>query len=149
ATIRNDDPLPTLTIDDTAVAEDFPPSARSAVFRVTLSHPVGETVTVSFATANGTASGTASGTAGSGDFVPASGLLSFPPDTLNQSISVPVRADTVSEPLGETFFVDLSSPQHATITDGRGVATISDDGELVDADPQPLPGPFDPLGGRP
>src|SRR5262249_14556356 len=76
-------------------------------------------VTVSWATADGTA------TAGS-DYTAAGGTLTFGPGETTKTILVGVLGDTTDEP-NEAFTVNLSNPANATITDGQGVGTITDD----------------------
>ena len=119
-TIVNDDTASaiTMSINDVSVAEGNT-GTKSAVFTVTLSGSSSQTVTVNYATANGTA------TAGS-DYVAAVGSLSFPAGTTTQTISVVVNGDTTVEP-NETFFVNLSNPVGATIADGQGQGTITND----------------------
>src|SRR5262249_34525347 len=82
----------------------------------------GQTVLVNFATANGTA------TAGS-DYIATNGVLTFAPGSTNQSVIVKVIGDLLGES-NETFFVNLSNPNNATITDGQGLGTILDDESL-------------------
>lgn len=76
-------------------------------------------MTVNFATANGTARRGA-------DFAPASGLLSFAPGETVKIVSVKVRGDADAEP-DESFSVNLSGASGATIFDGQGAGTISND----------------------
>jgi hypothetical protein len=117
-TILNDDAVPSLAINDVTVVEGNS-GTTNATFLVSLSAPSGQTVTVSYATADGTA------TAGS-DYVAAAGTLAFPPGTTLLPVTVLVIGDTLAEP-NETFFVNLSAPVNATIADGQGVGTIADD----------------------
>lgn len=63
---------------------------------------------------------------GTGDYTFTSGILTFNPSVTSQPISVPVLGDVVDES-SETFVVNLSSPSNATILDGQGVGTITDD----------------------
>jgi hypothetical protein len=122
ATANDDDAPPTaLTIDDVTIAEGNS-GTTGAVFTVTLSPSVAQTVTVSFATANGTAS------AGS-DYVAASGTLTFLPGATTQTVTVSVNGDALNEP-SETFFVNLSASVGASIADPQGLGTISDDDAL-------------------
>jgi hypothetical protein len=89
---------------------------------VTLSAASASTVTVNFATADGTA------TTASGDYVPASGALTFAPGETSKSVAVTVNGDTTVEP-NETFYVNLTSPTNATIAVAQGTGTIlNDDG---------------------
>ena len=71
-TITNDDAAPTLSINDVAVAEGNA-GTTTLGFTVTLSAASGQTVTVGYATANGTA------TIADGDYLAASGTLTFAP----------------------------------------------------------------------
>jgi len=91
----------------------------NATFHVTLSPAATGTVTVGFATANGTA---IAGT----DYVAGSGALTFNAGETTKTITVLVNGDVALE-ANETFFVNLSAPSGATITDGQGQATITDD----------------------
>ncbi|MED5620099.1 immunoglobulin-like domain-containing protein [Ideonella sp. BN130291] len=115
-TIVDDDPTPSLAINDVSVNE----AAGTATFTVTLSAVSGQTVTVGFNTSNGTA------TAGS-DYTAATGTLTFAPGVTSQTITVPVLNDAVFEG-AETFNVNLTGPTNATIADNLGVGTIRDDG---------------------
>jgi hypothetical protein len=76
-------------------------------------------VTVAYSTGNGTA------TAGS-DYRAASGTLTFAPGETSKTLTVLVNGDRSGE-ANETFVVNLGSPTNATIADGQGVGTITDD----------------------
>jgi hypothetical protein len=115
-TILDDEPR--ISVNDVTVTEGNTGSVN-AVFTVTLSHASDEAVTVAFATANGTAG------AGS-DYTAASGNVTVPAGQLSQTFSISVMGDRLAEP-NETFFVNLSSPTNATITDSQGVVAILDD----------------------
>ena len=68
-----------------------------------------------------------SDTATSGDdFTATSGILTIPAGSLTGTIVVPVVNDTLDED-NETATVTLSDPRGATITDGSGTLTITDD----------------------
>jgi Metallo-peptidase family M12B Reprolysin-like/Calx-beta domain len=112
-------PRPSLSVNDVVLTEGNSPGTTTARFSVTLSGASPNTVTAAYATANNTA------TEGP-DYVLASGTVTFPPGTTSRSIEVQINGDTVDE-TPETFFVNLSSPMNATISDGQGVATIEDD----------------------
>jgi hypothetical protein len=116
--ITDDDAAPNLTINDQTVTEGNSGTVN-AIFTVTLSAASGQTVTVDYATANGTASAPA-------DYVSNSGSLTFLPGDLTKTITVAVNGDTLSE-TNETFTVTLSAPTNATIGDGTGLGTITDD----------------------
>ncbi len=123
--ILNDDPLPALSIGGTSVTEGPDGAITYALFAVGLSAPSGRTVTVQYATANGTA-------VGGVDFVPANGLLTFPPGITNQTVAITVLGDTLGES-NETFWVTLIKPTNATIAvaKGRGVILNDDPGPVI------------------
>lgn len=117
-TIVDDDEAPSLSIDDVSVVEGNA-GTTAAVFTVSLSTASGLSVSVDYASADGTAM------AGS-DYSSVSGTLVFPAGTTTWPITVPVIGDTLAEPL-ETFFVNLSNPVNATLSDNQGEGTILDD----------------------
>jgi uncharacterized repeat protein (TIGR01451 family) len=118
--------LPEISIDDVAELEGTG-GTHFMTFTVSLSSPAPQDVAVSFTTTPGTA------LAGS-DYVPASGTVTIPQQTSTAPIAVEVVTDANPE-ADETFTVDLSNPQGATILDGQGLGTIqNDDGVPTDAD---------------
>jgi hypothetical protein len=135
-----------VAVDDVSVIEGDAGSPQ-AVFNVSLDTPAVQTVTVTYSTANGSA------TAGS-DYVATSGTLTFAPGVVSRTASVPVIPDGAIE-TDETFFLNLGVATNASIVDGQGVATISDEDapslsndELVHGSAQrralsALPGPSD------
>jgi N-acetylneuraminic acid mutarotase len=96
--------------------------AKDLVFRVSLSTPIAQTVTVQVATQDGTA------TAGS-DYVATSTTLTFTPGVTSQLFVVSITGDALDEP-DETFFVNLSNPVNATLatTQVMGVILTDDPG---------------------
>jgi Calx-beta domain-containing protein/VCBS repeat protein len=118
ATIVDDDDASGLSINNATVTEGNT-GTTNATFTVTLAPASAQTVTVHYATADGTATQPADYTATSGD-------LSFAPNETTKTINVPVKGDTTDEP-DEGFTVNLSSPVNATIADGSGNGTITDD----------------------
>jgi hypothetical protein len=116
--IRDDDGPPALSIGD-ATATEASSGTANAVFTVSLSSPSGKAVSVDYSTSDGTA------TAASGDYAETSGTLYLRPGTTSKSVSVPVNSDTSSEP-DETFFLNLSGPENATVADDKGEGTIVD-----------------------
>ena len=90
------------------------------IFTVTKSNDATSlTHQVSFTTANGSA------VSGS-DYVAQSGTLTFAPAELSKTITIVGAGDTTFE-LQETFNVNLSAPTNsATISDGTGLGTITD-----------------------
>ncbi len=117
-TIADNDPAPSLSIDDVTVAEGNA-GTSSATFAVSLSAVSGQQVTVNFATSNGTAS------AGS-DYVANAGTLTIPAGQASGTLSVVVNGDTLFE-ASENFNVTLSAPANATLADGAGLGTITND----------------------
>ena len=64
-----------------------------------------------------------------GDYIAASGTLTFPPGTTTQTVSVNVVGDTTDEP-DETFVVNLTNAVNAILDDSQAVGTIlNDDGQ--------------------
>ena len=117
-TIKDDDPQPSLVINDVLQNERNAGTANWA-FVVTLSTVSGAVTKVDYATGDGTA------LAGS-DYVAKSGTLSIPAGQTTKAIVISVIGDTVVEP-DETFVVTLSNPIGATLSDDQGVGTIVND----------------------
>ncbi len=117
-TIIDNDAPPTLSVADAALLEGNIGSAQ-IVLAVQLSNASTFPVTVDFATANGTATANQ-------DYLPSNGQLSFAPGETSKTVAVTVLGDLTVE-LDETFSVNLSNPVNATILDGQGIATITDD----------------------
>lgn len=122
ATVKDDDAgqpvLPAATITDVSVSEGNSGNTN-ATFTVKLSVASTSTVTIGYATANQTA------TAGA-DYTAATGSLVFAPGETSKTIAVQVKGDTTFEP-NETFVVNLTSAQGATIADPQGLGTIVND----------------------
>ncbi len=116
--INNDDPVPSISINDVSVTEGNA-GTTNANFTVSLSNPSSGMITVDYATGNSTA------TAGS-DFVGAVATVVFNPGQTTRPISIAINGDTVFEQ-NETFTVNLSGASLATITDTQGVGTINND----------------------
>ncbi|HEU4769955.1 MAG TPA: Calx-beta domain-containing protein, partial [Pyrinomonadaceae bacterium] len=121
-TIANDDGLPAISIDDVNVTEGVS-RTTTATFTVSLSNASSQNVTVNYATAGNTAT---SGT----DFVAVSGTATITAGSLSTTVNLTVNSDIMFEP-AETFFVNLTNPTNATISDNQGTGTISND----DAEP--------------
>ena len=122
-TITNDDPaggVGNISINDVTITEGDS-GTKLATFTVTRT---GGTAAfdVNYATANSTA------TAGTtGDYLAASGTLSFADGTSTQTVSVTIRGDTIYEP-NETFFVNLTGATNGgIITKSAGLGTIAND----------------------
>jgi hypothetical protein len=117
-TITDDDVAPTLSIDDVAVAEGNA-GTTTATFTVSLSTASGQAVTFDWATTAGSA------TAGT-DYVAASGSRTIATGSTSATIAVTINGDVLDE-LDETYGIALSNPGNATIADGSGLGTITDD----------------------
>jgi hypothetical protein len=106
-TIVDDDPAPSISINDVTLAEGNPPGTTVFGFIVSLSGASGQTVTVNYATADGSA------TTADGDYTAiGSTLLTFTPGQTSQPVDVTVQRDTKFE-LDEPVAVYLSSPSTA------------------------------------
>ncbi|HRD69289.1 MAG TPA: Calx-beta domain-containing protein, partial [Legionella sp.] len=123
-TIQDNDPTPSLAINNVTVNED----AGTVTFTVTLSSASGQNISVNYNTANNSA------IAGS-DYTSTNGTLTFAPGVISQSITIPITNDALFEN-NETFNVNLSNATNASIATSLGVATIidndfSDNNEVV------------------
>ncbi len=106
---------PTISIEDVTVSE----TGGTALFTVSLSGPSPRVVTVDFRTMDGTAEAVL-------DYTATDGTVRFEAGETEQTIMVSVLDDTLDEP-DETFTVTLSNPTNATVGDGTGTGTITDD----------------------
>lgn len=123
-TILDDDPLPTLAIDDVTVIEGNS-GTKDAVFTVTIDGESSTSVSTQWATANGTAQ------AGSDYVGPRSGQLQWGSgDASPRFVTIRVIGDTVDE-LTEAFFARLSSPAGVSYLDSEGIGTIVDNERAV------------------
>lgn len=119
-TITNDDST-TISVANASVVEGA--SGTTAMnFVVSLSAPNKDPVTVNFATSNGSA------TAGT-DYVASTGTVTFPSNSVSQTIAVLVNGDAIFEN-DETINLNLTNPTGATIAQGFAVGTITDDDNL-------------------
>ncbi|MDZ4825589.1 MAG: Calx-beta domain-containing protein [Actinomycetota bacterium] len=109
--------IPSLSVNDVTVTETDK-KALKATFTVSLSQPAASTVKVKYATANGSATAP-------GDYQKKSGTLTFPAGTTSKTVAVTIKGDTAAES-NETFTVGLNTPSGATIGDGSGLGTITD-----------------------
>jgi uncharacterized delta-60 repeat protein len=97
---------------------------RSTTFTITRSDAYTHSVTVKYQTADGTAQ------AGR-DYIARGGTLTFAPGETTKYVRVGFVGDEIAEP-NETFFLDLKSPDGATLRDSRGIAYIgNDDGPQI------------------
>lgn len=105
---------PSITIADVSVNEN----AGAATLTIQLSAATTAPVTVQYATAAGTASAAT-------DFVAATGTATIPAGSTTATISVVIVDNNLNEPT-ELFYVNLTSPNGATLADNQGVVTITD-----------------------
>ncbi|GBF80961.1 Calx-beta domain-containing protein [Aphanothece sacrum] len=129
-TIIDNDSKPTISINDVTKLEgNVSGSINKTTFQftVSLSNASSQSISVNYATANGTA------IAGStSDYLSNSGILTFSPLQTSKTISVTVNRDSISE-VNEQFFVNLTNPTNATIADGQGIGTITNDDVITGA----------------
>jgi uncharacterized repeat protein (TIGR01451 family)/CSLREA domain-containing protein len=118
ATVLNDDPQPTISVDDPTITEATG-STVNLVFTVTLDRPSYQTVTVATATSDVDAEATS-------DYTAVTPTLTFNPTETTKTVSVTIQGDDLDE-FDETLQLNLSSPTNATIADATGVGTIVDD----------------------
>lgn len=111
--------IPSVVISDRTVLEGRAGTTQ-ALFAVALSQPATNTVSVTYATANGTA------VAGSDYTGISSTVLTFAMGVVSQNVSVTVLGDTDFEG-DEVFYVNLGSPVACVIVDGQGIGTIKED----------------------
>jgi Ca2+-binding RTX toxin-like protein len=88
------------------------------IFTVSLSSASTQAIAVNYATANGTA------TAGS-DYTSTTGILTFTPGQISNTIAVPIIGDTLFES-NETLTLNLSNPSNALIAQTTVTGTIID-----------------------
>ncbi len=118
----NDNESASVAINNVALDEDEGP----AVFTVTLTGNIQDALTVDFETNNGTA-------VQPSDYTLQTGTVTFPAGSISgatQTITIVIGNDLISEPLTETFTVDLDniiSSGSASISDNQGVCTITDE----------------------
>ena len=109
---------PSISVRDSVTVEGNS-GTKQATFVVALSGSTSQSVSFSFASSNGTA------TAGS-DYVATSGSLTFAPGEVEKPVVVLINGDTVDE-TQETYFLDISNVQNATVSSSRGNGSIVDD----------------------
>ena len=119
-TIVDDDPLPTLSIEDVSVSEGNG-GVTNAVLTIRLSNPSRIGVLARASTVDGTA------TAADSDYVPLSRVqVQVRPGETTATLTVLVYGDTKVEP-HEAFSVVVESVQGSTVADGTAQVTIQND----------------------
>jgi hypothetical protein len=117
-TITDDDAV-TLAINDVTVAEGDSGTSL-ATFTVTKSDTNGQTATVTYGSADDTA------TTADNDYESSSGVLTFLDSEFTKTIAVTVNGDEIDEAT-ERFFMELTAPTNAVVSDGHGIGTITND----------------------
>jgi hypothetical protein len=120
-TITDDDASSVVSAGDVTVTEGNA-GTTTATFTISLSPASSGAVTVDWATTAGTA------TAGT-DYVAASGSRTIAAGSTTATVGITVNGDALDED-DETFGIALSNPANATIGDGSGAGTITDDDPL-------------------
>jgi probable HAF family extracellular repeat protein len=110
--------VPSIAINDVAASEGRS-GTTAFTFTVQLSVAPTTPVRVNFATANGSA-------AAGQDYAGTAGTLVFNPGERTKTVVVAVNGDRTREQ-DETFRVNLSAPDGATIFDAQGVGMIRND----------------------
>ncbi|HEX8116234.1 MAG TPA: Calx-beta domain-containing protein [Pyrinomonadaceae bacterium] len=116
--ITNDDPLPSIAVNDINVTEGDS-GTKLATFTVTRTGLTDRSVTFSARTVDGTANS-------ADDYVPVnSNFFQLGASATSTTVSVSIYGDTVIEP-DKSFSLLLSSPANATISRAQGTAVIKD-----------------------
>src|SRR4051794_1084891 len=105
---------PSISVDDVTITEGDT-GTSPALFTLRLSAPMAVPVSVSYATASDTAT--------TSDYVSTTGTVTFSPGQTAVTVTVPVRGDTLVE-TDETFFLTLTNPVNASISDPQAVCRI-------------------------
>jgi peptidoglycan-N-acetylglucosamine deacetylase len=123
--VLDDDPAPSVRIEDTSVTESAAGATTTVQVPVQLSAKSAKTVTVNYATRDATA------TAGN-DYTATTGTLTFSPGQTTKHVEITIVGDGLHEG-NESLTVRLGNPKNLTIA--RETATV----RIVDADPPPPP----------
>ncbi len=112
-----------LNINDVAITETDT-GTTNAVFTVTLSGASAQTVKVNYFVTPATTFSLLPATRGA-DYENVPGTVTFAPGETTKTISIPIKGDLIDE-FDQVFFVTLTTPVNAAISDGKGVGTIVD-----------------------
>lgn len=112
-------PVPTIYISNATVSE----SAGSIVFTVTRTGDLTDVSSVSYSTSDGTA-------VAASDYVAKTGTVSFSEGQSTRTISIDLVNDATVES-NETFYVTLSNPINAAISNAQATGTITNDDSAV------------------
>ncbi len=108
-------PMPSLSVNDVTVTEG---NAGTVTATFTVTQDIRGKSSVRYSTASGTATSP-------DDFLSRTGRLKFAGGHRTSKVAITVVGDTLDES-NETFFFRLSSPVGATLSDGEGKGTITD-----------------------
>jgi hypothetical protein len=122
ATITNDDSA-VLSINDITQPEGSGNGTTPFVFTISSSNPSATPITVGYQTSDGSATTPV-------DYIAANGTATIPAGATNVPVTVTVIADNLQEP-DETYSVNLSAAQGASVSDPVGIGTILDDDESL------------------
>ena len=112
-----DDDSPTVNMSAPAPFVEGDTGANTAVFTVTLSAPSPETITLTYTTQNGSATSPS-------DYTATSGTVTFVPNDVSETISVPIITDLLNEN-NETFRVQLTNTDPGKVVSGTLLATAT------------------------
>ncbi|MEM9291666.1 MAG: Calx-beta domain-containing protein [Acidobacteriota bacterium] len=129
-TIVDDDPVPTLSIDDVTLDEGAQGETTPFVFTVSLSGTLAQDVTVEFETLDGSGE---SGAEGGIDYERTSGELILPAGTTAAQLAVEVYGDGEAED-DETFVVNLFDSTPVAIAVEQGTGTLVNDDCAISLD---------------
>lgn len=115
ATILDDDPTPSLYINDVNVTTTEA-GTLAAVFTVALDAPSGQNVSVNVATSDNTAFSSV-------DYQGLNSVLQFAPGVTTQTVTVPVLTSDLYSP-NKTFLVNLFGAWNARLADSQGIGRI-------------------------
>ncbi|NCS26603.1 MAG: endo-1,3-1,4-beta-glycanase ExsH [Microcystis aeruginosa BS13-02] len=113
-TINNDD-FSQLSINNITVVEG---QDNNATLTVTVNNPNPQPITVNYTTAPVNATANV-------DYTSKTGTITIAANTSTATISIPILNDNLNE-ANETFAINLSNPVNATLTNNKGIVTISD-----------------------
>jgi Ca2+-binding RTX toxin-like protein/Tol biopolymer transport system component len=113
-TLLDDDLPPQLSVDDVTAPE----ANGVASFTVSLTGATAKTISLEYASDNGSAKEP-------DDYIDVDDTIPIEPGETETTITVPVVNDTTDE-LDETLYLSLVDVTNATVADGEGVATITD-----------------------
>jgi len=108
-----------IAISDLTVSEGNSGTTKIANFRVSLSSPSTQTITVSYNTSNGTANTPS-------DYLGLSGILTFTPGQTTRAVPISIIGDNIIE-TNENFLINLSNATNAIISRSQGIGTIAND----------------------